>query len=147
MNALLEKPDTVVPTEKDAELATEFSRRLAMAHGDDLHIEIDGERVPLPRAARRLIEILLVEMSQGHAVTIFPIHAELTTQEAAEYLNVSRPYLVGLLESGKIPFHKVGTHRRVKFADVKAYQEAAAKQREDALHELTKQAQDLKMGY
>jgi excisionase family DNA binding protein len=86
-------------------------------------------------------------MSLGNTVTITAIHAELTTQEAADYLNVSRPYLIKLLETHQIPFHVVGTHRCVKFVDLEAFRKAAETRRQEAMEELASQAQELGMGY
>ena len=90
---------------------------------------------------------LLTEIGQGNAVSIIPIHAELTTQEAADVLNVSRPFLVQLLEKGDMPSHKIGTHRRVRYQDVIAYKKRIDAERRKALDELAAQAQELGMGY
>ncbi|MGE4220393.1 MAG: helix-turn-helix domain-containing protein [Alphaproteobacteria bacterium] len=149
MNALLDKPETVVPSESDAALATESSRILAQVpQGDSLRVQLEnGQVLTLPRAATRLLAHLLIEMSHGNAVTLIPIHAELTTQEAAEYLHVSRPYLIRLLEQGRIPFHKVGTHRRVRFRDLQAFKEQAERDRAQAMDDLAADAQRLGMGY
>jgi excisionase family DNA binding protein len=86
-------------------------------------------------------------MAQGNAVTIFPIHAQLTTQEAADVLNVSRPFLVKLLEDGKIPFHRVGTHRRINFRDLMTFKEATEKSQQQAMAALAAEAQELGLGY
>jgi excisionase family DNA binding protein len=101
----------------------------------------------VPREAFELFLEVLGQMANGNAVTIVPVHAELTTQEAADMLNVSRPHLIELLEAGKIGFRKVGTHRRVRFADLLAYQEADRASRKAALDELSQEAQDLGLGY
>jgi len=113
-----------------------------------LRVRLDnGQNVPLPQAAVRLLTYLLTEMGQGNAVTLIPNHAELTTQEAADYLQVSRPYLIGLLEKGAIKHHKVGTHRRVKFEDLRRFKEAAEAESDHAMQRLAEQAQKLDMGY
>lgn len=149
MNSLLTKADTVVPTETDAQLAKESSRILApKVQAGELRIHLeDGQILTLPSAAIRLLSHILTEMAEGNAVNLIPVHAEMTTQEAADYLNVSRPYLVGLLKAGQIPCRKVGTHRRVQFKDVKAYKDRIDREREKALDSLAAEAQDLNMGY
>ncbi|MBL8599456.1 MAG: helix-turn-helix domain-containing protein [Devosia sp.] len=145
---LLEHPDTVVPTEQDAVLATKASRLLAARPPGSLRVQLEnGDELTLPRAAAELLGHLLTEMSQGNAITLIPVHAELTTQQAAQLLNVSRPHLVRLLEDGEIPFRKVGTHRRVRFADLEAYRRRLKDRHEAAMAELAEQAQKLEMGY
>ena len=86
-------------------------------------------------------------MATGRGVTLIPEDAELTTVESADILNVSRPYLIGLLENGDIPFRKVGAHRRVRLEDVMSYKEKVDQERESVLDELVEDAQDQNMGY
>ena len=141
--------ELTVPSEQDAKLAEESSRILAARAGMGaltVHLD-DGQTLTLPLAATRLLSHLLTEMAAGNAVTLIPIHAEMTTQEAADYLNVSRPYLIGLIENGDIPFRKVGTHRRIRFEDVKRYRDNIDARRSATLDELARQAQELDMGY
>lgn len=103
--------------------------------------------ISIPNTALQVLVDALTEISQGHAVFVIPFHAELTTQEAADVLHVSRPFLVQLLEKGDIPFHKTGTHRRVRYQDVMNYKQRIDHQRHQALDDLVAQAQELDMGY
>lgn len=139
-----------IPTERDAELARDSSRELGklLKENADTHVRItsvDAETVDatLPPSALRLLMQILTEMSRGNAITLVPHHAELTTQQAADMLNVSRPFLVGLLEQGKIPFRKVGTHRRVLFEDVMTYKRRIDAERHKTLDELAELSQEL----
>jgi excisionase family DNA binding protein len=148
MNRSLDRPDTVVPSEHDVELAATASRALARASKDALTVRLDnGDELLLPKAATRLLSHLLIEMGRGNAVKVVPLHAELTTQQAADVLNVSRPHLISLLQADEIPYHKVGAHRRVRFADVCAYRDRLEQQRRSAMDELAEQAQELGFGY
>ncbi len=99
-----------------------------------------------PQAVEALTEVL-EHLAEGREVTVSAQPVEYSTQKAAEFLRVSRPFLVGLLEKGEIPFRKVGTHRRVLFSDLKAYKEKIDAGRLKTLDELTKQAQELGLGY
>jgi excisionase family DNA binding protein len=113
----------------------------------DVHSEGQRVSVNIPAEAFDGFLELLGQMANGNAVTIVPVHAELTTQEAADLINVSRPHLVSLLDDGKIPFHKVGTHRRVKAADLFVFKEKLDAASKAAADELTREAQDLDLGY
>ncbi len=144
-------PQSLPDTESSAlarASAEELSRLLGqMPHTERAQVKLDGNNLILPRQALALLRDLLVEMAQGNAVTIVPTHAELTTQEAANLLNVSRPHLVKLLENGDIPFTKAGTHRRIRYQDLMAYREQRELESKSALDELNSQAQELNMGY
>ncbi|MGH8467310.1 MAG: helix-turn-helix domain-containing protein, partial [Pseudomonas sp.] len=103
--------------------------------------------IHLPVAALQLLGDVLAALADGNAVTIVPVHAELTTQQAADLLNVSRPHLVKLLESGKLPFHRTGKHRRVRFNDLMGYKNSRDAESMKILDALTIEAQELGMGY
>lgn len=94
-----------------------------------------------------LIFRTLVHIAKGNAVTIMPFHAELTTQEAADFLNISRPFLIQLLDKEKIPFRKVGRHRRILFEDLMKYKERSKAKGRKIREQLTDEAQDLDVGY
>ena len=142
-----------LPTAQEAEEAKITSRALSKyAHNERLHLKIasnnnESEDLILPGYAINLLLTMLTEMSKGNAITVMPIHAELSTQETAELLNVSRPHLVNLLEQGNIPFRKVGTHRRILANDVFDYKQRIDEARFKALDDLAAQAQESDMGY
>jgi excisionase family DNA binding protein len=145
-------PEPVQPTEEMSALAADASRRLFRLIGanprETCVVRFESapdEPLVLPAAAVRLLGALLTELAKGNAVTLMPHHAELTTQEAADLLNVSRPFLVSLLESGQLPFHKVGTHRRVRFSDLMTYKRRRDAESEEALRELAAISQELKL--
>ena len=144
--------EPVQPTEEMSALAADASRRLFRLLGANLRetciVRFEGaphEPLVLPAAVVRLLGALLTELAKGNAVTLMPHHAELTTQEAADLLNVSRPFLVSLLEDGQLPFHKVGTHRRVRFSDLMIYKRRRDAESEEALREIAAISQELKL--
>ena len=142
-----------LPTPEEMEEAKPSSRTLAKyADADRVHMTMRGsngesDELVLPGHVLQMLLTVLSEMSQGNAISLIPRHQELSTQEAASILNVSRPFLVGLLENAEIPHHKVGSHRRVRLEDVLAYKERLDEQRIDALDRLTAISQDEGMGY
>lgn len=106
-----------------------------------------AEPIELPAGAVALLMDILETMASGRGVTLLPENAELTTVQAADMLNVSRPYLIGLLDQGAIPHRKVGTHRRIRIEDVMAYKSAIDQEREAVLDALVAEAQNQDMGY
>ncbi len=144
-----------LPVEREVQAALEGQRALAAflaTRVETQQIQIfddknQAHRVELPTSALRLLVNILAELAEGNAVKVVPVHAELTTQEAADMLNVSRPHLVKLLEEGALPFHRAGKHRRVRFADLMQFKAQRDQASEDAMAALAKQAQELGMGY
>lgn len=132
----------VPPSAADIELARESSRALGPHAQQDLRMQIEGcvEMVTLPASAVRMLVEFLVEMAAGNAVSLTSVYVELTTQQAAEILGVSRPFVVTQLEAGKLKFHKVGAHCRIHIKDVMAYKQRMAADRILALDELADQA-------
>jgi excisionase family DNA binding protein len=102
-----------------------------------------GERLVLPAPAVRLLTGILAEFARGHTMTAYPIPTELTTKEAADLLNVSRPHLITLLDQEQIPYYKVGTHRRIALSDLLEYNRKSKARRDAALAELATLGQEL----
>ena len=155
MFAALTLSDPLRPNDAEIALARETRRALSHLAGHDrtLHVEATEteagrtESLDLPPAAVRLLLDALGHIAAGNTVSVVPVQAELTTHQAAGILNVSRPFLISLLERGDLPFHKVGTHRRVRYGDLITYKRREHDARHQALDKLVRQAQELGLGY
>ena len=139
-----------LPTEEERLQASESFRELTRVKGP-MRVESDDPRHPvqaiLPKPVFALLMDALAAVASGKAVSLVPYGAQLTTQQAADFLNVSRPHLISLLEKGEIPFHKVGTHRRIYFSELTSYKEQRDEASRAAATELTQMAQEDKLGY
>ncbi len=118
-------------------LAQPRSQRSAFLVSDE------RDRMKIPPSVHRILLKVVQEMASGNAISIVPVHHELTTQEAADLLNVSRPHVVKLLEEGAIPHHLVGTHRRVRFDDLMSYRERRSARRREILTALAEENEKL----
>jgi excisionase family DNA binding protein len=140
-----------IPTPEATEEAKQALRTLSPAGRPStsrtVRVRAGGEDAIVPKEAFDLLLEILGHMANGNAVTLVPVQAELTTQQAADFLNVSRPFLVQLLESNALPFRKVGTHRRVRFQDLLAYKQASDATRKSVLDQLAADAQTTRLGY
>lgn len=113
----------------------------------EIKISENGEFLKIPTKALSLLSEILSNMAEGRSVTLIPSDAEVSTQQAADMLSVSRPHLVKLLKEGKIPFRKTGTHRRIELKNIIAYEKRLKENRSEKLDFLAKQAQELNLGY
>lgn len=150
MNAI-----TAIPNAEEMALAKLSSQELAAvieSQGESQLLSVIDSRgqtheVTLPVSALKLMVEVLTQLGQGNSVNITPIQAELTTQEAADLLNMSRPTLIKLLDSGALPFSRTGNRRKVPFAAVLEYKQNLQEQRLSALVELSALDQELGLGY
>ncbi|MBI1757613.1 MAG: helix-turn-helix domain-containing protein [Actinobacteria bacterium] len=136
----------IQPDERDIDAASsalvQVKRYLEQHRGGPDRVTVrvvdahDGELV-VPRGAVELLARILAYMAEGRAVSVVPAHAELTTQQAADLLNVSRPYLIGLLTAGEIEYRKVGSHRRVMMSSLVDYLRKDDQRRRSKADELT----------
>lgn len=140
-----------LPSPTEIQFAENLLRELTFFCKDDSDINVTfhnkskSVKVPFSRKMLFYLVQILEQISMGNDVEIFPIDAELTTREAADLLNVSRQYLVKLLKENRIPFHKVGTQRRIKFEDLMKYKAKMQVESEQAMDELTRLGQELKL--
>ena len=141
------------PTPRDAAIARSSGQVLSRYAGMDRPLKLrvrDSEQeqpIELPAGAVELLMHVLEAMAAGQGVTLIPQSAELTTVQAADVLNVSRPFLIKLLDQKAIPHRKVGKHRRVRMEDAMAYKNAVDREREQVLEQLTREAQTYDVVY
>jgi len=149
MIALLDQVrEPFVATEEEALIAKEAAAKLRPVAdaNTDVRVRVVEKAdivVPLPARVVKLVVDLLLVMAEGKPVSFTPHQAELTTQQAADFLNVSRPFLVGLLEKNKIPYRKVGSHRRILVSDLIEYRKKSDEDRRAAIRRMVAEAQKL----
>ena len=134
-------------SDRDAALASRAGRKLeALIEGTDpvpVRFGSGAETIDIPTPAVRLLKEILDQMAHGNGVALTPLHAELTTRQAADLLQVSRTHVVQLLDDGRIPCRKVGVHRRVPAEDLLACRRATEARRRETIDALTARDQEL----
>ena len=144
--------EAIIPTDQDTEIARTSSEALAPLLKDngtgEAHIRFvahgqQGAEIALPASAVRILFSALQEMAKGHSVTLLPVDTELTTQQAAELMRVSRPSLIKMLDERKLPYRKIGAHRRVRYDDVLHYLETERARRKKVMEELVAETESL----
>jgi excisionase family DNA binding protein len=132
----------------DAQLAQNASHQLAALPASQLELHApNGQRIAIPEKAIPAIQNVLEQLGKQASVVVLSLETEVSTIEAAEILDISRPHLKKLLERGEIPFHMVGSHRRMKLLDVLHYQTKQNQRSLKAMVDLMAQAQEFKLGY
>ena len=137
------------PTADERELAIIAAANLTLPSGDAdplkfyIYNSKSEESIELPAGAVAILSDVLTEMSRGYGISLFPRLAELTTMEAADILNVSRPFVIKLLEEGEIPYRLVGKHRRIRLKDLLAYKTKSDREMDEAMDELAALSQEL----
>lgn len=141
-------PEPIAAAANEQDALREIERILSKANQvrsaqfRPMFIGTDGEKIELPPSIFLLLRQNLPHLLKGHALTVVPLHKELTTQEAADLLNVSRPFLIGLLERGEIPYVTTGKHRRIHFSDLIEYKKRRDASRRQALDRLAELGQE-----
>jgi excisionase family DNA binding protein len=138
--------EPILPTEDDALRAGELRDALEGRGAVDAPVRVqvdDATVLSMPPIVSRLLMNLLAETAAGRAVTLVPIEAEVTTQQAAELLNVSRPFVVGMIDKGLLPSRMVGNHRRLPLNEVLAYKTRNRAKRRESLREMAALDQEL----
>ncbi|MBE9105851.1 helix-turn-helix domain-containing protein [Nostoc cf. edaphicum LEGE 07299] len=134
--------DSVISPQLEAQSIKELERILSVQGSQAKLVGANGEQIIIPDSIYQVLLQIVHAMASGKAISIIPQQQELTTQQASELLNVSRPYLIKLLEQGDIHYIKVGSHRRVRFDDLMKYKQQRDIKRREGLKELTQFMQD-----
>ncbi|PSB49214.1 DNA-binding protein [Cyanosarcina cf. burmensis CCALA 770] len=141
MDKSIELADSVFVPEPDTQAIKHLEALLEKAHPKI--VGVDGEEIPLPDSVYQVFRQVIHMMAAGRAISLVPYDRYFSSQEAADFLNVSRPYLYSLLDGGQIPYIMVGTHRRIRFEDLMDYKRQRDSQRHLALSELAAFSQEL----
>lgn len=129
--------------DQEAENLKELDEILAKEEGVAKLVAPSGEVRELPHSVYEVLRDIVHYISQGVSVELMPMHSQLTTQQAAEILGVSRPHLVKLLEQEEIPYHKVGKHRRIRLVDILVYKNRRDSQRRQILEQIRADSEEL----
>lgn len=141
MDKSIEPPDSVFVPEPDTQAIKHLEALFEKAHPK--LVGTDGEEIPLPDSVYQILRQVIHVMAAGRAISLVPYDRYFSSQEAADFLNVSRPYLYNLLDGGQIPYMMVGSHRRIRFEDLMVYKCNRDSQRHQALSELAAFSQEL----
>lgn len=145
--SVLLSPDQIDVAKQAADLLSSYVGKLEKKDLVRIRAEEGGPTIEVPLSAFRLLLEILRGLSIGDGVSVVRTHAELTTQEAADMLNVSRPYLIGLVEKGEVPFRRVGNRRKIRLIDLLEYQDRDDEERRRIRGELAREAEDLGLSY
>lgn len=141
--AIANEGEWILAPNKNAPNVQELNAFRAENEGVAKLVSPSGEALDLPPSVYDVLMSIIDEVAKGNSVRVMSVDAELTTQQAADLLNVSRPFLVKLLESGEIQHRKVGTHRRIRFEDLYVYKEQRDEERRNLLDDITRESQEL----
>ena len=133
----------IKPPKNEDELKGIIELVQKITNNEKVIIAKDGQSIEVPNYVSKILYEILSILSKGGSMTVIPMEKELTTQQAADILNVCRPYLVKLLENDEIPYHKVGSHRKVLMRDLIAYKESITTNRKKQLLDLVSLSQEL----
>lgn len=135
--------ESIMAQKQEADSIRQLEHILSLQGSQAKLVGANGEAIPIPESVYQVLRQVVHAMALGQAISIAPQEQEMTTQQAADFLNVSRPYLIKLLEQGEIPYIKVGTHRRVRSEDLMTYKQQRDTKRSNLLDDLIQESQDM----
>ncbi|MFH7029934.1 MAG: helix-turn-helix domain-containing protein [Heteroscytonema crispum UTEX LB 1556] len=140
---MLKQPtESVMAKQQEVQSIKQLERILQFEGSQAKLIGANGEQIPIPESVYQVLRQVVHAFVSGQAISIVPQEREITTQQAADFLNVSRPYLIKLLEQGEIPYIMVGSHRRVRFEDLMKYKQQRDANRSQLLQQLIEMSEE-----
>lgn len=129
---------------EEIETIKQLKKLIGKAENKELQISTsNGESIVIPNSVTDIFRTVINVIAQGKGISLIPVAEEVTTSQGAEILNISRPYLMRLIENGELPYHQVGTHKRINLQDLLEYKNIRDKKRKKGLQKLTKLSQEL----